>query len=49
MDVFHNRQPVWLGAEGATTWLDLSIAGVPLITSPPLGALIANPPSPVAA
>jgi putative SOS response-associated peptidase YedK len=49
MNIFHNRQPVWLDAAGAATWLDLSADWTTLIASPAPGTLVADPPLPAEA
>ncbi|WP_296596465.1 SOS response-associated peptidase [Phenylobacterium sp.] len=49
MFAFHNRQPVFLDRDGAQTWLDTSADYRPLLMGPPGGALVADPPEPVAA
>jgi putative SOS response-associated peptidase YedK len=46
---FRDRQPVFLDAEGAATWLDLTADPTPVLSSPPLGTLTAQPAQPVAA
>jgi putative SOS response-associated peptidase YedK len=48
MHVFHNRQPVFLDAAGARTWLDTGADYAPLLTGPPPGTLVADPPQPAA-
>lgn len=43
---FHNRQPVVLDADRAATWLDLTADDAPVLTAPPPGTLVADPPEP---
>ena len=47
MHIFHNRQPVVLDRAGAGVWLDLGADYSPLLSGPPGGTLVANPPEPV--
>lgn len=47
MHAFHNRQPVFLDRQTATTWLNCTADYAPLLRSPPAGTLLADPPSPV--
>ncbi|HEY8573976.1 SOS response-associated peptidase [Phenylobacterium sp.] len=47
MRAFHNRQPVFLDAAGAATWLDCTADYSGLLQGPPRGALVADPPTPV--
>jgi putative SOS response-associated peptidase YedK len=49
MHLFHNRQPVFLDRAGAGTWLDCTADYAPLLTGPPAGTLVAEPPEPVMA
>lgn len=49
MERFHNRQPVFLDADGARTWLDLEADYRPVLRSPPAGTLAFDPPEPVTA
>ena len=46
---FHNRQPITLDAASAALWLDLDADPRPILKGPPPGALVADPPAPVAA
>jgi len=48
MAPFHNRQPVLLGAEGAAAWLDPGQDCAGLLTAPPKGTLVMDPPEPAA-
>lgn len=46
MQPFHDRQPVFLDAESARTWLDLSADYTAVLKSPPPGYLAFDPPDP---
>lgn len=48
MHRFHNRQPVFLGRETVTTWLDLDVDYRTMLASPPRGSLAFDPPQPAA-
>lgn len=48
MHAFHNRQPVFLDREGATTWLTCGAEYAGLLKGPPGGTLAADPPEPLA-
>ena len=49
MSRFHTRQPIVLGAETAVLWLDVGADAAAVLNAPPEGALVADPPEPVAA
>jgi len=46
---FHDRQPVLLDADRATTWLDLTADFTPILRAMPPGTLAFDPPEPAAA
>lgn len=49
MERFHNRQPVFLSRENVGAWLDPAADASQVIKSPLAGALVFDPPEPVAA
>ena len=49
MHPFHNRQPVFLNAATATTWLDCTADYTAVLQAPPPNTLVADPPEPVRA